>query len=67
MFSGPRTGCGSGAAPGHIGICVCPGDGCHTGCWALRLQNPNAVQRAKSNGFIGILEDRIEQHKPLCG
>src|SRR5450755_3274271 len=29
-ISGPATGCGSGAAPGHIRICVCPCDGCQT-------------------------------------
>src|SRR6266702_1053429 len=54
-YSGPATGCGSGAAPGHIGICVCPGDGCHTGFCALRLPTPNTTQRAKIKGFITIL------------
>jgi len=45
-YSGPGTGCGSGAAPGHIGTCVCPGEGCQTLVCACSLQNTNALQRA---------------------
>jgi hypothetical protein len=56
------TGCGSGATPGHIGICACPGDGCHTAFCALRLPNAAITQRAKIKGRIAISpRGRIEQ------
>src|SRR5258708_4535740 len=54
VTSGPATGCGSGTAPGHIGTCVCPGDGCQAGVCALRPPDANTTQRAKSKGFITI-------------
>src|SRR5205807_6127681 len=52
--SGPATGWGSGTLPGHIGTCVCPDDGCHTGFCALRLPNPDTTQRTKIKDFITI-------------
>src|SRR3984893_6056329 len=52
-YSGPATGCGSGAAPGQIGTCVCPGDGCQVvRCCALKLPNADTTPKAKSKGFI---------------
>src|SRR6266566_3789154 len=54
VTSGPATGCASGAVPGQIGTCVCPGDGCQAGVCALRSPNANTTQRAKSKGFITI-------------
>src|SRR6266403_5959230 len=52
--SGPVTGWGSGTVPGHIGTCVCPGEGCQPGVCALRPPHANTTQRAKSQGFITI-------------
>src|SRR5579863_8266571 len=52
--SGPAAGCASGAAPGHIGTCVCPGDGCQVVCCALTPPNANTTQRARIIGFITI-------------
>src|ERR1035441_3243117 len=52
--SGPATGWGSGTVPGHIGTCVCSGDGCQTGVCALRPPNANTTQRAKIKGFITL-------------
>ena len=57
--SGPATGCGSGTLPGHIGTCVCPGDGCHTGFCALRPPNADTTQRAKIKSFMTIPKGRI--------
>src|SRR5579859_1680981 len=53
-YSGPGTGCASGTAPGHIGCCLCPGDGCQTGACALRPPNENITQRANIKSFITI-------------
>src|SRR5438876_11749682 len=53
--SGPGTGCASGTAPGQIGTCVCPGDGCQTFVCALRPPHANTTQRAKIKVFITIL------------
>ena len=55
-YSGPGTGCASGTAPGHIGTCVCPGDGCQTGVCALRPPHANTTQRAKIKGFIRVYQ-----------
>src|ERR1051325_11525850 len=44
--SSPGTGCTSGTAPGQIGTCVCPGDGCQTFVCALRLPHATTTQRA---------------------
>src|SRR5690242_17258360 len=52
-YSGPETGCGSGTAPGHIGNCVCPGDGRQTFVCAFRLPHANTVQ-ATNNTFAII-------------
>src|SRR6266566_7150977 len=52
VTSGPATGWGSGTVPGHIGTCVCPGDGCQTGVCALRPPHAKTTQRAKSKAFI---------------
>src|SRR5580658_3811814 len=59
--SGPATGWGSGTLPGHIGTCVCPGDGCHTGFCALRPPNADTTKRAKIKSFMTIPKGRIEQ------
>ena len=48
------TGAASGTVPGHIGTCVCPGDGCHTDFCALRPPHANTIQRAKIKGFVTI-------------
>jgi hypothetical protein len=56
-FSGPATGWGSGTAPGHIGICVCPDDGCQAVCCVLTLPNANPTQTTKSKGFMTILAE----------
>jgi hypothetical protein len=55
-YSGPGTGCASGTAPGHIGICVCPGDGCQPFVCARRPPHANTTQRTKIKGFITILK-----------
>jgi hypothetical protein len=55
-YSGPGTGCASGTAPGHIGICVCPDDGCQAFVCALKPPHANTTQRTKIKGFITILE-----------
>jgi hypothetical protein len=52
LFSGGATGCASGAFPGHIGIWVWPGDGCHGGICALKPQSAKTTQEAKSKVFI---------------
>src|SRR5207244_12857502 len=52
--SGPGTGCASGTAPGQIGTCVCPGDGCQTFVCALRLPHAKTMQ-ATNNIFAVIL------------
>jgi len=46
-ISGPSVGRGSGAAPGHIGTCACPGDGCQTVC-ACRTLTAKKTQKANS-------------------
>jgi hypothetical protein len=57
-ISGPAAGCRSGAAPGQMGICVCPGDGCQTevwmGVWAGRAEDAERRQRAASRGLITV-------------
>lgn len=63
MSSGPGMGCASGAAPGHIGSCVCPGDGCQAGVWALRPPHANTTQSTKIKGFMTI--PAIEQKLKL--
>src|ERR1051325_12242920 len=52
--SSPGTGCTSGTAPGQIGTCVCPGDGCQTFVCALRLPPAKAMQ-VTNNIFAIIL------------
>src|ERR1017187_3339854 len=52
--SGPLTGCGSGAAEGHIGTCVCPGDGSQPPFCADRLPSANTPHTAKIKDFIRI-------------
>src|SRR6266481_1836559 len=51
----PPTGCASGGFPGHIGTCVCPGDGCQVVCCALAPPNANTTQMPKIKGFITVL------------
>src|ERR1700733_1584664 len=58
-YSGTGTGCASGTAPGHIGICVCPGDGCQTDVCALTPPDANRTQRAKSKGLVIIFTSLI--------
>ena len=53
-ISGPATGCASGAVPGHIGTCVCPGEGCQTGVCALKEPNVITTKRAKSKGLVTV-------------
>jgi hypothetical protein len=50
LAGGPN--CASGGAPGHIGICVCPGDGCQPSFWAHKPPDADKTQSAKSKGFI---------------
>src|SRR5437762_215129 len=45
----------SGGAPGHIGICLCPGDGSHACARALRPQDANMTRNAATNGFMSSL------------
>src|ERR1017187_4819205 len=52
--SGPLTGCGSGAAPGHMGTCLCPGDGCQAPSCGTRRPSKNAPHRVKIKGFITV-------------
>src|SRR6266702_7041336 len=52
--SDPLTDCGSGAATGHMGTCVCPGDGSQPPFCAVRLPSAQTLQRAKIKGFIRI-------------
>src|ERR1051326_3268775 len=51
--SGPLTGCGSGAAPGHIGVCVCPGDGSQP-CFCAGTKPAKRPHRAQIKIFIPI-------------
>jgi hypothetical protein len=53
LGGGPN--CASGGVPGHIGICVWPGDGCQPGFCASKPAGPNKKQTAKSKGLITIL------------
>src|SRR5215469_3390413 len=46
-YSGPATGCASGAAPGHIGTCMCPGSGRQTVFCPFRHATERTKQRAK--------------------
>src|SRR5215469_18407856 len=46
-YSGPVRGCASGAAPGHIGTCMCPGSGGQTVFCPFRHAAERAKQRAK--------------------
>ena len=64
--SGPSARRASGTDPGHIGSCVCPGDGCQTGVCARKSPNPNTTttQRAKSKGFIQIPTAEYNQSLP---
>src|SRR2546427_5570912 len=50
--SGPGTGGASGTAPGQIGTCVCPGDGCQTFVCALSL--PQAKTMQVTNNILGV-------------
>src|SRR5438093_9009348 len=51
--SGPGTGGASGTAPGQIGTCTCPGDGCQTFVCALRL--PHAKTMQVTNNIFGVI------------
>src|ERR1700678_435266 len=51
-ISGPGTGRPSGADPGHIGICVWPGDGCHAPAAAVCVANAIRAQRVAITSFI---------------
>jgi hypothetical protein len=66
-YSGPGTGCGSGTAPGHIGSCVCPGDGCQTLVCALKPPQAKAMQITNTslavNLFI-VLNEAKSNNKP---
>src|SRR5204863_1120609 len=65
--SGPGTACASGTAPGQIGTCVCPGDGCQTFVCALRLPHAKTMQ-VTNNIFAVILfmvlDDAEIRHPP---
>src|SRR5215469_3705007 len=53
-YSGPATGCASGAAAGHIGTCLCPGSGGQAVFCAFTQATERTKQRAKSPGLIRI-------------
>src|SRR5262249_52631090 len=53
-ISGPATGCAPAPAPGHIGTCVCPGDGCQAGVCAPRPKDADTKQTATIKGFIAF-------------
>src|SRR6187401_2331650 len=64
--SRPGTGCTSGTAPGQIGTCVCPGDGCQTFVCALRLPHAKTMQVTNSN-FGVILFTMCSAGNKRCG
>jgi hypothetical protein len=45
VTSAPVTGRASGIAPGQIGACVWPGDGCQGACHARSRESPAATAR----------------------
>jgi hypothetical protein len=55
MYSGPATGCESGTVLGHIGTCVCPGDGCQEAVCAPKARTPETTKRARNRRFIFTL------------
>src|SRR5205823_4733574 len=53
--SGPGTGCASGAAPGHIGICVCPAAGCQAVVCANTAPDTGSRDSAEIQSLMSLL------------
>jgi hypothetical protein len=67
--SGFGLGIASGTAPGQMGTCVCPGDGCQESASAISLPTVTITQRAKIKAFIsypysfGFLSSTANRHR----